>query len=152
MSDDVFEGMDFSAEEAIEADKSKRISSRERDGRICVCGHPHRRHTENRGEMWTCQPTAMYCPCRKPRLVLEASDVRHFLRKTSGLGAFHALGRGMGSARNAGVEMNWLVELVCDKCGKSGTLSPVALSKNGFPVEEPSMTNVLYCMQCRIGA
>jgi hypothetical protein len=73
------------------------------------------------------------------------------LRKTTGLGAFHALGRGMGAARTAGVEMNWITELVCDKCGEPGTLSPVALSRNGVPVEEPTSNNVLYCRQCRIG-
>ena len=152
---DVFDGMDFSEEEAIEADKSTRITSRERDGGICICGHPKRRHTETLGmvDTWTCQPSAMSCPCRKPRYVLEASDVRHFLRKTTGLGAFHALGRGMGSARTAGVEMNWIDEdMICDKCGQSGTLSPVALSTNGVPIEQPSQHNALYCRDCRIGA
>lgn len=145
----IFDGLDFDLDDALKADKEYRVKNRERDGRVCACGHPVTRHSGIAGE-YVCQPTKMECPCRKPKPVLESSNTRFFVRKTVGAGAMHALGRGLAAAIEAGAECEWIVDLICEKCNEeSDQLTPVAVDQFGVFVNEPARFNALICRKCR---
>lgn len=147
-SNDPFAFLDFSQEEAQAADEELKKPKSKRDRRICLCGHPMARHTNLSGMVY-CKPTRMECPCKKPRPVLEVSDVRPFLRKTSGAGPLHALGRGLAAAAAKGIEVRWLVEMKCDRCGKAGPISPVPVTQRGIAVNEATGFDALLCADCR---
>jgi hypothetical protein len=149
MTDNPFDFLDFTEEEALEADRKLLSKPAERDGRICLCGHPMGRHTSVAG-ITLCKPTRMECPCRASRAVLECDDVRPFLRKTSGAGAMHALGRGIAAASERGKTVTWLVEMKCDRCKKEGKLSPVPVTKQGSASNEPTGYDALLCAECRL--
>lgn len=148
MSQDPFAFMDFTLDEAIEADNDMRQRPAERDGRVCLCGHPMARHTNISG-LVICKPTRMECPCKNQRAVLEADDVRPFLRKTGGPGPMHALGRGMAAATTKGIKFNWLVEPECDRCKKQGPLSPVPVTQRGISTSQATGFDALLCADCR---
>ena len=148
MSQDPFAFMDFTLDEAIEADNDMRQRPAERDGRVCLCGHPMARHTSISG-LVICKPTRMECPCKNQRAVLEADDVRPFLRKTGGSGPMHALGRGMAAATTKGIKFAWLVEPVCDRCKKQGPLSPVPVTQRGISTSQATGFDALLCAECR---
>lgn len=145
---DPFESMDFTLEEAIEADAEVIRNKRERDGRICLCGHPMTRHEIVLG-MNVCKPTRMECPCKKARAVVETNDTRSFLRKTAGSGPLHALGRGMQAAVVAGKDVTWVVDPICDRCGAEDKLSPVAVNQRGVATDEATGYDALLCRKCR---
>jgi hypothetical protein len=146
---DAFSFFDFSMEEAQTADKELLSKPSERDGRICVCGHPVARHLNSGGIVY-CKPTRMECPCKSVRSVLESSDVRPFLRKTNGPGTMHALGRGLASAIEKGNKVSWLVDMQCDRCGKEGPVSPVPVTQTGFSTAYPTGYDKLLCSECRL--
>lgn len=143
-----FDFMDFSYEEALEADEKLRSRPAVRDGRICVCGHPVGRHMISTGITF-CKPTRMECPCKKCRPVIESADVRPFLRKTEGSGRSHALGRGMAAAMSKGIEFSWIVDMVCDRCEKAAPLSPVPVTQNGVAAQSATGYEALLCAECR---
>ena len=150
-----FEFFDFSEEEAEEQARLFESDKFERDGRICLCGHPMARHTFLDGGKSTCSPSRLVCKCRKARPVLETSDTRVFLRKTRGVGSGHALSQGILAARGKH-EITWLVEMKCDKCGTEGKVSPVVVSERGIILsnfytnedKQPRFDKLL-CQQCR---
>jgi hypothetical protein len=144
---DPFSYVDFTFEEVEEAEKNL-VPGRDRDGRICVCGHPITRHTLVAGLVF-CKPTRMECPCKEQRVVLRTSDTRSFLRKTEGQGPLHALGRGLKKAIADGREVEWLIDMKCDRCGVDGPIAPVAVSQRGVAMEEPTGYDKLLCKQCR---
>jgi hypothetical protein len=144
---DPFEFLDFTEEEAQEA--LEEVSTRGgRDGRICLCGHPNKRHTTYSGIV-SCTPTKMSCPCKKVRLVVDASDTRPFLRKTHGAGVFHALGQAMVGAKKSGISVEWIVDMKCDRCGVEGPVSPVPVNQRGISVDEATGYDALLCRTCR---
>jgi hypothetical protein len=149
MTDNPFDFLDFTEAEALEADRKLLSKPAERDGRICICGHPVGRHTNIAGIV-LCKPTRMECPCKSVRPVLECDDVRPFLRKTSGSGAMHALGRGIAAAHERGKNVAWLVEMKCDRCQKDGRLSPVPVTKQGVASNEATGYDALLCAECRL--
>lgn len=146
-NNDAFSFVDFTLEEATEAEKAL-TPGRERDGRICICGHPITRHVLVAGLVF-CKPTRMECPCKEQRIVLDTSDTRSFLRKTEGQGPLHALGRGLQTAINAGHKVEWLVEMQCDRCGEQGPVAPVAVSQRGVAMDIPTGYDKLLCRKCR---
>jgi hypothetical protein len=146
---DPFEFLDFTLEEAIKAD-SLVTTKRERDGRICNCGHPAGRHHEEFGVV-VCNPSRMPCLCKKIKPVLEASDVRPFLRKTTGSGALHALGRGLQAAVTQGIKVEWLIEMKCQRCQAEGPISPASVTQNGIISNEPTGFDAMLCQDCRKG-
>lgn len=83
------------------ADESVKPKARERDGRICACGHPMSKHREvdvyEDGSLitYSCYPTRTSCLCAEALPVLEVSDIRPFMRKTKGYGDQHALSLGL---------------------------------------------------------
>jgi hypothetical protein len=140
---DAMSFFDFSEEEALEVAEKEIIRTRERDGRICICGHPNTRHASY-ADVVSCTPTRMACDCQQIRLVLDVSDTRLFLRKTTGSGTSHALSKSVSKAQSLGSEVKWLVEPRCDKCGILKAVSPVAISQNG-----KHGYNAFLCVDCR---
>lgn len=148
MSSNPFEFMDFTIEEAQFEDDRLRSKPAERDGRICLCGHPVGRHTQAGGIVF-CKPTRMECPCKSVRAVLDTDDVRPFLRKTEGAGTMHALGRGLAAAVNKNKKVTWLVDMVCDRCKAEGPVSPVPVTQRGVAMSKATGFDALLCRACR---
>ena len=149
VNNDPFSFMDFTLEEAVKAD-AELIDrpATNRDGRICLCGHPMARHTNAGGAVY-CKPTRMECPCKNLRPVLEADDVRPFLRKTGGSGPLHALGRGLQASVTKQISVAWLVEMICDRCKTEGPVSPVPVTQRGIAVSHATGYDALLCKDCR---
>lgn len=115
--------------EALEADERLRTRVKERDGRICICGHPMNRHMAEAGR-WFCTPSRLTCKCATAQPVVLTSDTRLFLRKTEGSDVEHALIRGMAAALAAGKSVEWIDGArVCARCGSEGGM-PVVHTKD----------------------
>jgi hypothetical protein len=147
MNENAFEFLNFSEDEANEA-LAKVEDGKARDGRICLCGHPNKRHEYVRDRA-VCKAARHRCPCSEIRLVLKVDNARAFLRKTTGGGPFHALSQGMAAAHAAGIGMEWLIEMKCDVCSEEKRLSPVPVNEDGAELSEPSAYNALVCDDCR---
>lgn len=146
-----FNGLDFTYEDAQNTNQQLDSKRLDRDNRICICGHSIKRHgTDLRGNIH-CKPSALYCPCRTPRAVLETQDVRDFQRKTLGAGKLHALGRGLATAVEKQHQVTWLIEIKCDKCGEQGNIAPTPVKENGDIAHEATAWNALLCRTCRTG-
>lgn len=149
MTNNPMDMMDFTVDDALEADRLMRARPNERDGRVCICGHAAGRHSTDYG-VNQCTPSAMQCSCKTLRPVIESSDVRPFLRKTEGAGPLHALGRGMGVAIAKGATIEWLIELKCDRCGETGIkLTPVPVTQSGVGTNYDTGYNAMLCGECR---
>jgi hypothetical protein len=155
MSDDsakkAIEAMGLSLDEVVKADEEIK-SRRQRydtDRSICLCGHPMARHTVVNGVVY-CKPARMECPCKKARPVLEAHDLRKFIRRTNGGGALHALTRGILSHVEEDLEVKWLVDLECDRCGeKDDQVVPVPVTQSGSAMNWATGYDALLCRKCR---
>lgn len=148
-SKDPFVYLDFTVEEAQKADQHLIENPViDRDGRVCVCGHPVARHTNVSGLVY-CKPTRMECPCKSVRAVLDAADIRPFLRKTSGQGPLHALGRGLQACVTKEIEVRWLIDMQCDRCKAKGPVSPVPVTQRGISVNHATGYDALLCRECR---
>ena len=146
------EAMGISLEEALNADEEVKnhIQRGERDGRVCLCGHPVARHTVIGGVVY-CKPSRMECPCKKTRPVLESNDTRKFLRRTVGAGAMHALTLGIVSAIQSGKSAEWVVDLKCDRCGADdANVVPVPVTQTGRAATYATGFDALLCPQCRV--
>lgn len=142
-------GMDLN--EVLEIDSVLRTRPAKRDGRICLCGHGLSKHQDLGGYI-LCKPSKMDCPCKKIRAVIDTDDTRPFLRRTSGAGPLHALSRGLAALAQSGKSAQWIVELVCDKCGEhSDQIVPVPVTQNGYASDEPTGYDLLLCQTCREG-
>lgn len=136
-------------EEALEVDAELRQTVGERSREICVCGHPMSRHTVVNGIVF-CKPSRMECPCKKARPVLEAEDMRAFLRKTAGSGPMHALTRGIAASAQKTKKVRWTIDLNCDRCGKAtGKVIPTPVTQSGIAVSYATGYDALLCADCR---
>lgn len=145
-----FDVFDFSEEEAEEVIQEVARNPYNRDGAICLCGHPRSKHMAS-SIGYTCSPAKQFCPCKKLRVVAESSDTRYFLRKTLGAGPRHALSQGMKAAVKSGATVVWVGESSCDKCGEEKPVSPVPVTQGGIEMDEPTGFDVLLCIECRMG-
>jgi hypothetical protein len=137
------------AEAELEAMGARRKRS-DRDGRICICGHPVARHTDSGIGISLCKPSRMECPCKKCRPALEASDIRQFMRKTWGGGSLHALSLGIAAQVKSGRSVKWIVDIQCDRCKTaSGEIVPVPVSQTGHAMTEATGYDVFLCRDCR---
>lgn len=119
------------------------------DRSICTCGHAVARHTVSAGAVY-CKPARMECPCKRLRPVLETSDTRMFVRKTDGGGAAHALARGIKAAIEKGKSAEWIVDLVCDRCGDTHpNIVPVPVTQTGTAASRATGYDALLCPDCR---
>lgn len=120
------------------------------DRQVCACGHGMARHTIVHGVVM-CKPARMECPCKKARPVIETSDTRMFIRKTDGAGAAHALSRGIRAAVEKGKDVEWCVDLVCDRCGQtSASIVPVPVTQSGHATSRATGYDALLCPDCRV--
>lgn len=130
--------------------QEKRELDKSIDRQICICGHAMARHTVSAGATY-CKPARMECPCKRPRPVLETTDTRMFIRKTSGGGSSHALARGIMAAAEKNKSVEWIVPLVCDRCGvESGNIVPVPVTQTGAAMPRATGFDVLLCPNCRL--
>jgi hypothetical protein len=138
------EDVDASDAELIEKRKYKV------DREICLCGHSMGRHTVISGIV-LCKPARMECPCKKARPVLVTQDVRKFIRKTEGAGAAHALTRAIRDTAANGKSVEWIVDLVCDRCGAAdNNVVPVPVTQNGIARSHATGYDALLCPDCRV--
>jgi len=139
----------FDMEEAEDILEKARREVRQRDGRICICGHPMATHTEFHG-VTTCKPSKMQCKCKQSRAVIEVSDTRVFRRKGRGNGAAHALSAGIVAAKQAELDLEYLIEARCDTCQTEGVpISPVNVTREFVATEEETGYSVFMCDKCR---
>jgi hypothetical protein len=145
-----YEFLDFGVEESKAAEEKILEAGRrfDRDGRVCACGHPMARHTFFSGMVY-CKPSKMDCLCKNARAVLEAEDVRDFLRKTVGPGPLHALGRGILASTEKGHWIRWTIDMVCDRCKTPGSVAPVPVTQHGILSQEATGYDALLCRTCR---
>lgn len=170
MEDSVFGISDEEMAKALAVANGKRESVK---GLVCICGHPAGRHieTDYRGvKKIRCtahknseNPSAE-CPCKEARVILRTEDSRGFLRKTMGAGAMHALVLGIASSRervrqayadgkrdNDKFEIEWLIDLKCDKCEAfDREVLPCPVSERGIVVSSAAATTLLLCKECRV--
>ncbi len=143
------EFFDFDEEDARKGLEEIARSGRN-DKRICICGHSVARHIVDSGIV-SCVAGKQPCPCVEIRAVLRAQNTRGFMRKTMGTGVFHALGSAVAQAVQDGVEIEWLIEQKCDKCGAEGKVSPCAVTRQGIIMDEATGYDKLLCVECRGG-
>ena len=147
-AEDALAAIGISLEDAIDGDNALLRSSGNKSKLVCVCGHPVSRHTETVGVVY-CKPTRMECPCKKIRPVLEAEDLRCFLRKTAGSGSMHALTRGMAASAQKEKKVRWVIDLKCDRCKKHvDRLVPTPVTQSGIAVNYPTGHDALLCHSC----
>lgn len=119
------------------------------DRQVCLCGHGSSRHTVVNGVVF-CKPARMECPCKKMRPVLITEDTRMFIRKTDGSGPAHALARGIRAAVEKNKSVSWMIDLVCDRCGKAdNNVVPAAVTQNGYAASHATGYDALLCPDCR---
>lgn len=125
-----------------------------RDGRICICGHPMARHKDEAGVgVVFCRPSRLLCMCQDPYPVIEVTNTRPFMFKTTGMGIEHALQAGIFRCREKGIGITYLVVWECEKpgCGSTEGVQAVPLSERMKPVPKESKRNALMCVRCRSG-
>lgn len=144
-----FDFLDITEDEAMEAlDKADRYGKR--DGRICICGHSLKFHNfvDSRG-VYVCNALKQACPCKTPRVVVESTNTRVFMRKTEGGGGLHALTRGIAKASEIGATVEWTVEMKCDRCATEGPIAPVPITAEGQIQGRATGYDALLCRTCR---
>lgn len=152
---DFLSGMGLRDEDLEETRETMRRASRrsERDGRVCLCGHPMRRHHNTYG-LQTCEPSRMRCECARALAVLEVSDTRPWIAKTEGPGVLHALLKGFVAAQSAAsrsgkeITAEWVVEVSCHGCGSSEDVVPASVDAAGMISDKSEKLNVLACGKC----
>lgn len=148
---DPFEFLSSTVEEGLEIMEFTDTKRQGLDHRVCVCGHPVKRHKRDRTTgILECNPNAQRCPCQRPFAVLKASDLRVFLRSTRGEGWLHALGQGLLAAQNKGIKLDWLVDMKCEMCEKEAKVMPVALNKQKRADILTGTQSFLLCDDCML--
>lgn len=148
---DALAAMGLDLDTVLEKDNELRTRPQKRDGRICLCGHGVTKHlVDETNGIVLCKPSKMTCPCKKLRPVIDADDARPFLRRTQGAGPMHALSRGLAALAQNGKDAQWIIELVCDRCGEfNESLIPTPVTKQGVAVVEATGYDALLCPTCR---
>lgn len=142
-----FDFLDVPLDEALQT--LHEVDNVKKGKEICLCGHAMDKHRDLGIGRRSCEPGKQYCPCKVVKPVLATSDTRFFLRKTLGGGSLHALVLGVAAATKSGADVEWLVEMKCEKCGTAGPVSPVPVTQNGFVVSEATGYDALLCIKCR---
>jgi|LauGreDrversion4_1035100.scaffolds.fasta_scaffold02376_8 hypothetical protein len=125
-----------------------------KDSRVCICGHSMNKHTAINGYV-LCKPSRMTCPCKAIRPVLTSTNVRPFMRKSSGSGSAHALMQGFRKAIELDADISWIEPPTCDyqkngtKCGSTDQVVPCLVTQNGFYTTEATGYDVFLCISCK---
>jgi hypothetical protein len=144
------------------------------DRRICICGHSMDRHKagptlgwekpvpilkwSDPSESFKCIPNAQACSCRRLAPVLEVSNIKYFLKKTTGSGELHALTRGIRAlSKVEGSTIKWLVEPTCLRCGctnKEDKIVPAVFNadKTLKQTEGSIGYDDFICQKCRVAS
>lgn len=134
-------------EEVIEqhlADKNRKEYGRH----ICICGHPITMHHDVSGRTM-CSAAQLYCPCINEQPVLEVGDKRCFMFKSEGIGAKHALMKGLYKAKLAKVKTRLITDRTCFKCSNvSEDLIPAGLNRDFKVIFMQAPYNALFCPLC----
>jgi hypothetical protein len=118
---------------------------------VCVCGHAMNKHSEFNPGLWSCHTARMYCPCERPRAVVEVSDTRYFMTKSRGYGAQHALSTGLSKLHEKGGTSKLIIEPNCFRCEEPRTpLLPAAFDREVRLVFKPGQLNGLFCHDCLV--
>lgn len=158
----VFDVLGFTFKEGQEALRElEDRNARRTDPRICICGHSAGSHASHSADEVRrafansgrndCKPSRMECPCVEFVGVLKVGNPRKFVRKTRGIGQLHALGMGIMSSYEAGLEVEWLPGMTdaCWRCKTPGArIVPVAITVTGQSSELPQKMNALLCLNC----
>jgi hypothetical protein len=147
---DMFAGLGFTFEEALEDLSDRRdIGRAGKDPRICICGHPVKRHKwMSFLGLYECNPNAQKCPCKNVEVIGKASDLRMFLRSTRGEGHLHALGQGLVALEKAGGTFEWIADKKCFICKEVKPVIPTAINERGYSMESATKQNILICHDC----
>ena len=157
--DEMFSSMGVDPTEVVDDRQEQSVT----DKRICICGHGASKHKDlddNKYKndfgsgVWMCKPNAMDCLCKVPYPVMEVSNTRYFLRRTTGAGKLHALLKGMSALAAKGGTAKWLIELTCAKCkvtGEDKGITPVPLNKLGRQTFDglSEGNDTFLCIECR---
>lgn len=125
-----------------------------KDSRVCICGHSMNKHSVINGYV-SCKPSRMSCPCKAVRPVLTSTNVRPFMRKSSGSGSSHALMQGFRKAIELDADISWIEPPTCDyqkngtKCGSTDQVVPCLITQNGFYTTEATGYDVFLCVSCK---
>lgn len=141
--------------EAVETYKSnlgKGLTARTRSREVCACGHSMNCHAFVDGrDVWMCSPARIDCKCTGPKPVLEAENLRLFLKSTTGVGAEHALGKGIVSSLARESAVTWLEEATrCDVCLEVMEF-PIPISidvATGRVTDTSSSVTKIVCVSC----
>lgn len=101
------------------AETEKASKGWQKDGRLCLCGHPAKAHAsvstsddpvvqaaKNEG-IERCKFARMVCPCKAFTPAVSVDDPRVGMFKTQGPGAKHALQKAVSKARDKGQTVEW---------------------------------------------
>ena len=134
---------------------------------VCICGHYEDDHARVH-RVGHCEPPDVFCKCDVFTEIVEITSkngantrAKTFGWGTSGMGVYHALGRGFDQIRNEGShgraalldgnEVFWVVPQACAHCGDEvdGEVSAVAIAPDGYASDVTERVNVLLCDECR---
>lgn len=148
--EEVLSPLDPRALEKFKTDHAKVERSRE----VCVCGHSMNFHSEVGGG-FICSPAKMTCKCSKPRPVLTAENLRLFMYSTTGVGAQHALGKGILASISRDSGYAWLEDPIkCDRCLEPTdapipvSAAPTGVEKSILPIDESGTVDKIVCVGC----
>lgn len=138
-----------------EAERLETTRRRKRDERIiCSCGHAKARHTLA-SNFSVCNPSAMSCPCAHWTPVLKVTDTRPFMWKTTGLGAEHALTKGIIAMHGKNISGEWLPDAYkCIKCSTTVGVNVYPIQKTAERLliasdYELASLNLMLCEPCK---
>lgn len=129
-----------------EIEDRKERGRRDRDSRICMCGHTVHAHKDVPGFGWkVCRAGKVICNCREVEPVFHSGDARMFIRSTEGPNEKHALFVGVARGVARGVKGRWLVKPACVVCGTSENVGPVSMDENGHVAVRSGTRNKFLC-------
>lgn len=141
--DDLLAGLAFTQEEMSTVIKDREDRGRrDRDSRICMCGHTMHAHKVMDGlPNPVCRAGKVICNCTEPEPVLKPEDARLFLRATEGARDKHALSVGVARLAEKGLRGKWLVKRACVVCATEVGVFPVPFDKEGHVISGRSGTH-----------
>lgn len=143
---------------ALEKYRDEDSLRKKRTRDVCVCGHSGNFHTVvPEVGITSCHPAKMTCKCTELRPIVRADNLRLFMYTTSGVGAEHALGKGLIKSIAQGAGFQWIgvdgglssVPL-CDICQEE-TIEPLPVAVDtvtGRPSAGSTAVNKVVCLGC----
>lgn len=119
---------------------------RDRDSRVCMCGHTVHAHKEVEGFAYrVCRAGKVICNCTEVEPILKPQDARLFIRATEGAREKHALFIGVSRAVEKKVGIKWLTKPACVVCAADAGVFPVPFDKVGQVASRSGTHNKFMC-------